>query len=85
MRGTLPLILAGTCLAILPLLGPAGHALPRTIAHVPVCAAPDAGALTPARDWLGSLRGWGDSPVGLAYRNMVARSRGKAGPEGCAR
>ncbi len=85
MRGTLPLILAGTCLAILPLLGPAGHALPTTIARVPVCVAPDAGALTQARDWLGSLQGWGDSPVVLAYRNIVARSKGTAGPAGCAR
>jgi hypothetical protein len=85
MRGTLPLILAGTCLAMLPLMGPAGHALPTTAARLPVCVAAEAGALTQARDWLGSLRGWGDSPAGLAYRNIVARSKGKAGPVGCVR
>ncbi|TCH97486.1 hypothetical protein EJV46_15270 [Roseococcus sp. SYP-B2431] len=85
MRGTLPLILAGTCLAILPLMGPAGHALPANMARLPVCAAAEAGVLTPARDWLGSLQGWGDSPVVLAYRNVVARSKGRAGPPGCAR
>lgn len=83
MRGTLPLILAGTCLAILPLLGPAGHALPSTAARLPVCVAADAGALTQSRDWLGSLQGWGDSPVVLAYRGIIARSKGKPAPAGC--
>jgi hypothetical protein len=83
MRGTLPLILAGTCLAILPLVGQAGHALPTTMARMPFCVAADAGALTPARDWLGSLQGWGDSPAVLVWRNVVARSKGKAGPAGC--
>lgn len=85
MRGTLPLILAGTCLAILPLLGPTGHALPASIGRVSSCIAPDAGVLSVARDWLGSLQGWGDSPTVLAYRNIVARAKGKPSLAGCSR
>lgn len=84
MRGTLPLILAGTCLAILPLIGPAGGAMPAA-PRMPLCVASDAGAATQARDWLGSLIGWGDSPAVLAYRNIMALSKGKTGPAGCAR
>lgn len=83
MRGTLPLILAGTCLAILPLLGQAGRSLPTSVSHVPVCVAAEAGSLTSARDWMGSLQGWTDSRAVLAYRAVMARSKGKPAPAGC--
>ncbi|WP_424811586.1 hypothetical protein [Roseococcus sp. YIM B11640] len=84
MRGTLSLILAGSCLAILPLLGPAGTALSSRHAGTAVlCAAPDARVMTAARDWMGSLQGWSDSPLLLTWRNLVASSKGTEAPAAC--
>ncbi|MDB5413702.1 MAG: hypothetical protein JWR10_2037 [Rubritepida sp.] len=80
MRSTLPLLLAGTCLAILPLLGPTGAALPTNLEGIRICVAQDAGAATQPRDWLGSLHGWQDSPLVLAWRASLAALKGKPSP-----
>ena len=84
MRGALPLVLAGTCLAILPVIGPAGHSGRPSLAYPkPPCASGNARAGTPAHDWIGSLQGWADSPAVLAYRTVIARAKGLPAPAGC--
>ena len=85
MRNALPLLIAGTCLAVLPLLGPAASRATGVIEGRKICVAPAAMPITTARDWLGSLHGWQDSVLGLAWRGTLATAKGKPGPTICAR
>ena len=82
MRNALPLLFAGTCLAILPLLGPAASALPGGLEQARACIAPEATPITAARDWMGSLKGWQDSALVLAWRSALAAAKGKPSPCG---
>lgn len=84
MRHALPLLIAGSCLAILPLLGPAASAVPAGWQRVAPCMAQAAAPVTAARDWLGSLHGWPDSALVLAWRSSLAATKGKPAPTGCA-
>lgn len=83
MRNAFPLLLAGTCLAFLPLLGPAASGLPAGLERGRACLAREATPITTARDWLGSLHGWQDSALVLAWRSSLAASKGKPAPLAC--
>lgn len=83
MRNALPLLLAGTCLALLPLLGPAASAVPGGLDRTQLCIAPAASPITTTRNWLGSLHGWQDSALVLAWRSTLAAAKGKPGPANC--
>ncbi|MEI6158412.1 MAG: hypothetical protein WCP77_01150 [Roseococcus sp.] len=84
MRNALPLLIAGTCLSLLPLLGPAASTVPAGLERSRSCAAPEAGVATTARNWLGSLHGWQDSPLVLLWRSNLAAAKGKQSPALCA-
>ena len=84
MRNALPLLIAGSCLAILPLLGPAAATHPGGLERAIPCMAQPAGAVTTARDWLGSLHGWQDSALVLAWRASLAAAKGRPAPALCA-
>ncbi|UPY37879.1 hypothetical protein [Sediminicoccus sp. KRV36] len=84
MRNALPLLIAGTCLAILPLLGPAASAVPGGLERARPCVAASAAPITATRDWLGSLHGWQDSALVLVWRSSLAAAKGKPAPSACA-
>ena len=84
MQNTLPLLLAGACLAALPLLGPAASSLPSGLTRTQICTASAVAPINFTRDWLGSLHGWHDSPLILAYRGGMAAMKGTPGPATCA-
>ena len=84
MRNALPLLIAGTCLSLLPLLGPAASTVPAGLDRARACTAPEAGLVTTARDWMGSLHGWQDSPLVLLWRTTLAAAKGKQSPVVCA-
>lgn len=83
MRNTLPLLIAGTCLALLPLLGPAASAVPSGFERGRLCLAAEAAPMTATRDWLGSLHGWQDSALVLLWRSSLAAAKGKPRPSAC--
>jgi len=83
LRNALPLLIAGTCLAILPLLGPAASKSPAGLERTYACFAPSAWPITASRDWLGSLHGWHDSALVLAWRSGLATVKGKPVPAAC--
>lgn len=85
MRNALPLLIAGTCLAVLPLLGPAASAVSPGLELARPCIAPAATPITTTRDWMGSLNGWQDSPLVLIWRSGLAAAKGKALPAACGR
>lgn len=82
MRSALPLLFAGTCLAVLPLLGPAASAVPGGFERTRACIAANATPITTSRDWMGSLKGWQDSALVLAWRGALAAAKGKPSPCG---
>lgn len=84
MRNALPLLIAGSCLAVLPMLGPAATSMQTEFNPVRACVARGAPPITATRDWLGSLHGWQDSVLVLAWRSTMAAARGKPGPSACA-
>ena len=83
MRNALPLLIAGTCLAVLPLLGPAASSVHPGLERARPCVAPAAQPITAARDWLGNLQGWQDSPLVLLWRSTMAAAKGRPGPASC--
>ncbi len=83
MRNALPLLVAATCLAVLPLLGPAASAVPLGLERARPCLARAATPVTATRDWLGSLHGWQDSALVLIWRSSLAAAKGKPGPSAC--
>ena len=83
MRHALPLLIAGTCLALLPLLGPAASTIPTGLERTRTCFAREATPITATRDWLGSLHGWQDSALVLAWRAGLAAAKGKLAPSAC--
>jgi hypothetical protein len=83
MRNALPLLVAGSCLAMLPLLGPALTSGPSALDRAQICVAPRAAPITITRDWLGSLHGWQDSALVLVWRGALAAAKGKPGPSVC--
>jgi hypothetical protein len=83
MRNALPLLIAGTCLAFLPLLGPAASRVPSGLERTRPCLAREATPITVTRDWLGSLHGWQDSTLVLVWRAGLAAAKGKPSPLAC--
>jgi hypothetical protein len=83
MRNAFPLLIAATCLAFLPLLGPAASGIPAGLDRGRACLAREATPITTARDWLGSLHGWQDSALVLAWRASLAAAKGRAAPLAC--
>jgi hypothetical protein len=84
MRSALPLLIAGGSLALLPLLAPATTVVPGGLERVTGCVARQEHLLTTSRDWMGSLKGWQDSALVLAWRSSLAVAKGKPGPMACA-
>jgi hypothetical protein len=79
MRSSFP-IFAATAFAAMFALTPAtptGHASPA------LCQPAGADAVSPARNWLGNLHGWSDSPLVLNWRAFVAQTKGRELPAGC--
>jgi hypothetical protein len=83
MRSALPLLIAGGSLALLPLLAPATTGIPGSLERVSGCSAHEAPALAMSRDWMGSLQGWQDSALVLAWRSSLALAKGRSGPFLC--
>ncbi len=83
MRSALPLLIAGGSLALLPLLAPATTVLPGGRERAPACLHPQESPVAQARDWMGSLQGWQDSALVLAWRSSLAVAKGKSPIAGC--
>lgn len=83
MRSALPLLIAGGSLALLPLLAPATTVVPGGLERAPDCVGRQEHAVVPSRDWMGSLQGWQDSALVLAWRGSLALAKGKPRPSGC--
>jgi hypothetical protein len=82
MRSSFPIFAAAAFAAVLALAPPAVTGGGRAPAGA-LCAAPVEDAISPARNWLGSLHGWSDSPLVLSWRAFVAQTKGRAPPPGC--
>jgi hypothetical protein len=48
-----------------------------------LCQVAEADAVSSARNWLGNIHGWSDSPLVLNWRALVAQTKGRDGPAGC--
>ena len=83
MRNALPLLIAGTCLAFLPLLGPAASPAPVGLERSRACLSRETTPITTVRDWMGSLHGWQDSSLVLIWRASLAVAKGKPGRSAC--
>lgn len=84
MWNTLPLLVAGGSLALLPLLGPTTRAVAGGMERVSVCRVQSPGPMATTRDWLGSLHGWQDSALVFAWRGSLAAAKGRPPPSACA-
>jgi hypothetical protein len=83
MRSAMPLLIAGGSLALLPLLAPATAVIPGGLERASSCATRQEPALAMSRDWIGSLQGWQDSALVLAWRSSLAFAKGRSRPAAC--
>lgn len=82
MRSSFPIFAAAAFAAMFALL-PAGVTGRVGQVTAGFCQAVEADAVSPARNWLGNLHGWSDSPLVLNWRAFVAQTKGRELPQGC--
>lgn len=83
MRSAMPLLIAGGSLALLPLLAPAAPMNAGGRERSVPCLLRQEGPVALSRDWMGSLKGWQESALVLAWRNALAAAKGKPPVAGC--
>jgi hypothetical protein len=82
MRSSFPIFAAAAFAATFALL-PDGVANRAGQVAAGLCHAVEADAVSPARNWLGNLHGWSDSPLVLNWRALVAQTKGRELPAAC--
>jgi len=82
MRSSFP-IFAAAAFAAMFALAPGALGTRSGLVPAGLCQAVEADAVSPARNWLGNLLGWSDSPLVLNWRAFVAQAKGRELPAGC--
>lgn len=83
MRSALPLLIAGGSLALLPLLAPATNMVAGGLDRGATCLMRQESPMAASRDWMGSLKGFQDSALVLAWRSGLAAAKGKSPVAAC--
>lgn len=82
MRSSFPIFAAAAFAAMFALAPDATSGRAGQVA-AGLCHAMEADAVSPARNWLGNLHGWSDSPLVMNWRAFVAQTKGRELPQGC--